>query len=526
MSCDTPAARAEILVHWIKVANCCLEHLNLNAANAITASLNSASLHRLTRTWAQVPASSLRLLQSLSLLFSPYSNFRVLRSLLANIAATRNSASAGKSPLHRFAVPWFGIYLREIVSLCEVHKIIAPAPSDGHDEVDSQSRNPVLSFDRSWWVSGIVDQALQFQRRPKVISQSVAPLGGAGAAGGGGIPPEWSPWAVPLDAVVGRSRSFRRTAELSPIAEEGSLVGAERADGAAAVAGGRTAPLCDQQDLASYPWPIDLGILRVLAEDMADVDPGHGGTAGGTGGFPAGGSLLRTAGRAVSNVARGRACEEGPARSGPQGVRIARPGASPESSRWGIGKGQREDAERGCVVPSRCRRDGAHSTVNAGCDSGGTQRLGEEARPRMVFVEERLTVSSWETAFHFPLSVFPAVFFYHHTDCPGKSCLMLFVLLNLILLLFFSSRFLFFLSARFCIAIHFHRRSFHPFARFYLCQSPKADECIWFPAGIFLLSLPSAASSRMAVNQRSGVFSSWLSVCLYAENKTEKAEKL
>ncbi|KAI9330356.1 ras guanine nucleotide exchange factor domain-containing protein [Zopfochytrium polystomum] len=191
IGCDTPSARAEMMVHWIRVANCCLEYLNLNAANAITASLSSASLFRLTKSWEKVPKSAKSLLQSLQHLFSPSANFRVLRSLLANIASTKRSRS--KSPLQQYCVPWLGMHLREIIQLSEIHPVIGiPAGVDGQkpqsDLQTQQQLEPMINFDRCWWISTVIDQALQFQWP-------------AGCVHLDRVPNSWSHWGVVLDAL-------------------------------------------------------------------------------------------------------------------------------------------------------------------------------------------------------------------------------------------------------------------------------------------------------------------------------------
>ncbi|KAJ1565455.1 Ras protein-specific guanine nucleotide-releasing factor, partial [Cladochytrium tenue] len=192
MAADTPRARADMIAHWIHVARCCLEYRNLNAANAITASLSSATVYSLRRSWERVPKPSLTQLQSLQHLFSPSANFKVLRSLLGTLGTPAaadgrrpREAAASRTAEQDYCVPWLGVHVREAIQVCEVfaHGGMAPAEVRG-----GGGGGQLVNFDRCRWLSNITDQTLRFQRR----AARAAAAGGRGvwtaAAAAAGLP--------------------------------------------------------------------------------------------------------------------------------------------------------------------------------------------------------------------------------------------------------------------------------------------------------------------------------------------------
>ncbi|KAJ3191460.1 hypothetical protein HK101_007693 [Irineochytrium annulatum] len=108
MSSPTARARAAVVAHFVRVAELSVDLGSLNAANAITSALHSASLHRLAQTWRHVDSEQQECLARLQALFSPAKNFSALRGHLAGV-----SEQGGK------CVPWLGMHLRDLVAIVE-----------------------------------------------------------------------------------------------------------------------------------------------------------------------------------------------------------------------------------------------------------------------------------------------------------------------------------------------------------------------------------------------------------------------
>ncbi|KAH9361244.1 hypothetical protein HPB48_006806 [Haemaphysalis longicornis] len=98
--------RAELLGHFVRLAQQLQQLGNLHGACAIVSALQSAPLFRLTKTWAQVGRRERQLLQRLSVLFSEEDNFGSQRSRL-------RGALARGSPF----VPHLGPYLRDLLHM-------------------------------------------------------------------------------------------------------------------------------------------------------------------------------------------------------------------------------------------------------------------------------------------------------------------------------------------------------------------------------------------------------------------------
>ncbi|KAJ3094665.1 Ras protein-specific guanine nucleotide-releasing factor [Phlyctochytrium planicorne] len=164
VGCSTPKARAGVIELFVNVAKHSLDIRSMNASNAITSALTSASLHRLQKTWDKVSRRSLTSLEHLKELFSPTNNFRSLRRHMQSLPST--------DP----AVPWIGIHLRDIVIVEEANpkwiqrgpdastiptckcKGSATCPKQNHKD------DEVINLKRMKLLSNIIDTALRFQQ--------------------------------------------------------------------------------------------------------------------------------------------------------------------------------------------------------------------------------------------------------------------------------------------------------------------------------------------------------------------------
>ncbi|KAI9358003.1 hypothetical protein DFJ73DRAFT_957887 [Zopfochytrium polystomum] len=150
MGCSTPQARADVIVHFVRVAKHCLDIRNLNGAHSIATSLASAALHRLTKTWVKVPRTTRATLTHLQQLFSPSANFSHLRAFLR----TLQPHSPATHPRDAYTVPWLGLHTRDIVQIEEV--LPRFADRDGL----------LVHFGRCRHLQACVDAALRFQAVP------------------------------------------------------------------------------------------------------------------------------------------------------------------------------------------------------------------------------------------------------------------------------------------------------------------------------------------------------------------------
>jgi len=121
---STPKSRALVIRHFISIADvvflsplffilfyflifdfffsfqrCRLEK-NYNALQGIVSGLQSASVHRLQKSWNEVPKTNINIFRELEALVSPESNFESLRCKLLDVNPP--------------CVPWIGLYLRDL----------------------------------------------------------------------------------------------------------------------------------------------------------------------------------------------------------------------------------------------------------------------------------------------------------------------------------------------------------------------------------------------------------------------------
>ncbi|KAK9240546.1 ras guanine nucleotide exchange factor domain-containing protein [Lipomyces kononenkoae] len=92
--------RANVIKHLISVAEKCRQLNNFSSMTAIISALYSATIHRLSRTWDQVPHRSQVMLDNMNRLMNSSRNFGEYRAMLHLV--------------NRPCVPFFGVYLTDL----------------------------------------------------------------------------------------------------------------------------------------------------------------------------------------------------------------------------------------------------------------------------------------------------------------------------------------------------------------------------------------------------------------------------
>ena len=110
--------RARVVEYWIEVARECRVLKNFSSLYAILSALQSNAIHRLKKTWEEVPRDSFQEFQKLAEIFSDENNFALSRELLIK-EGTSKFTTLEMNPRRaiRGTVPYLGTFLTDLVML-------------------------------------------------------------------------------------------------------------------------------------------------------------------------------------------------------------------------------------------------------------------------------------------------------------------------------------------------------------------------------------------------------------------------
>ncbi|KAA8913089.1 ras guanine nucleotide exchange factor domain-containing protein [Sphaerosporella brunnea] len=131
--------RVVVIKHFIGVAEKCRQLNNFSTLTAILAALQTASIHRLRRTWEHVPAKSQITLEGLNRLMGATMNFAEYREMLHIVNPP--------------CVPFLGVYLKDLTFV-----------ADGND--DSIKGTELINFGKRVKAANIISEIQQYQAVP------------------------------------------------------------------------------------------------------------------------------------------------------------------------------------------------------------------------------------------------------------------------------------------------------------------------------------------------------------------------
>ncbi|XP_048587544.1 ral guanine nucleotide dissociation stimulator [Nematostella vectensis] len=148
----SPAQRGRYINQWINIAQCCRNLKNFSSLKAIISALQSASIHRLKKSWQHVPRESTALFNELASLCSEEKNQQMSRDVLNKEGTAKWTTAADpghKKPLRkrrsRFmemgviqgTVPYLGTFLTDLMMLDTIHHDLT---EDGYINFDKRRK--------------------------------------------------------------------------------------------------------------------------------------------------------------------------------------------------------------------------------------------------------------------------------------------------------------------------------------------------------------------------------------------------
>ncbi|CAK7229342.1 Guanine nucleotide exchange factor lte1 [Sporothrix curviconia] len=134
--------RARCIIKYIHIAAHCRRYRNYATMSQIAIALTTNEISRLTRTWAVVPPTEVRMLRELEALVSPTRNFYSLRAEMEAVGI--DNADAG-------CIPFVGIYTHDLLFNAQRPSEIASSPTTA----------PLVNFERCRIAASIVKTLLR-----------------------------------------------------------------------------------------------------------------------------------------------------------------------------------------------------------------------------------------------------------------------------------------------------------------------------------------------------------------------------
>ncbi|KAI9168385.1 hypothetical protein H9P43_007757 [Blastocladiella emersonii ATCC 22665] len=152
---EDPKKRCSLLKHYILIADRCKSLNNYNTLFSILAALNSAPIHRLSRTWEMLSSKTTGVLNDLRAVTDPHKNFATYRELLHAVVPP--------------CIPFLGRYLSDLTFLEDGNPNVLKVPGmpDAAASVDgADAPQPLVNFSKRQRTADIIREIQQFQVLP------------------------------------------------------------------------------------------------------------------------------------------------------------------------------------------------------------------------------------------------------------------------------------------------------------------------------------------------------------------------